>query len=411
MSEEVRENVRKKYAEAITRKQSCCGTLICDNPVTENLYKVNEVEELPEGLIKSSFGCGNPTALSNLYPGEVVLDLGSGAGLDVLLSAKRVGPYGKAYGIDMTDEMLAVAKENQVSSGINNVEFLKGHIEDIPLPDNSIDVIISNCVINLSTDKDKVLKEAFRVLKSGGRFAVSDIVITRELPGTIQKNLAAWAGCIAGAMHEKEYRDKLSAVGFTDLEIITTREYDLSDECASSFLYEMSLADRKALNGSLVSAFIRAKKPSRVFIQGTDYLIRVATTDDVPAICQLLESNGLTTDGIHENISNFYVADCNSVVGVIGLEFADDSVMLRSMAVDNDFKKCSIAKALVDHSLEYARKKGATAAYLLTNTAENFAARRGFSIILRSEIPAKLMRSSVLNAFCPASSTCMKLDL
>jgi arsenite methyltransferase len=238
--ENITEAVREKYGKAALKaregRSSCCS-----NPITSDLYAHEELQGIPEKAINASLGCGNPTFLTQLHPGETVLDLGSGGGIDVLLSAKRVGATGKAYGLDMTDEMLALARENQKSAGVTNVEFLKGEIENIPLPDNSVDVIISNCVINLSADKARVLGEAYRVLKSGGRFAVSDIVLTRELPEVIRKDIAAWTGCIAGALQADEYRRLLSEAGFQDVEIEPTRTYDVA-------------------GGAAMSAFIRAKK-------------------------------------------------------------------------------------------------------------------------------------------------------
>lgn len=272
--EDIRDIVKQKYAEAITSKTGCCGgtsinlggcccSSISDatDLITGNLYLSKDMEGLDPDLIATSFGCGNPTALTELNPGEVVLDLGSGAGLDVLLSAKRVGSNGKAYGLDMTDEMLAVARANQDKAGITNAEFLKGHIEAIPLPDKTVDVIISNCVINLSGDKDKVLHEAFRVLKPGGRFAVSDIVLLKELPKKVQQDMLAWAGCVAGALLDQEYRDKLAASGFTDIDVEITREYDLCDDKMVNLLEGLSPAEKDQLNGAIVSAFVRAKKP------------------------------------------------------------------------------------------------------------------------------------------------------
>jgi SAM-dependent methyltransferase len=273
MSQDIREVVRQKYAQAITRKSGCCcgdGSTECcggsnsnaDQIITGGLYQLDEISGLPADLINASFGCGNPTALAELKEGEVVLDLGSGAGLDVLLSARRVGESGKAYGLDMTDEMLAEARANQKKSGLENVEFLKGHIEDIPLPDDSVDVIISNCVINLSADKDRVLKEACRVLKPGGRLAVSDIVLTRPLPLKVQQDLMAWAGCVAGALLEQEYREKLAAAGFGGISIEITREYDLTSPAAKGLVSGLSEAELEQINGSIVSAFIRAQKPA-----------------------------------------------------------------------------------------------------------------------------------------------------
>src|ERR1700685_3541535 len=222
MSEQdIRKTVRERYAEAAKRSQSggssCCGASPasnCCDPITSNLYDASQAGQIPEEALKASLGCGNPTALAKLNPGETVLDLGSGGGIDVLLSARRVGPTGKAYGLDMTDEMLALANENMRKAGVENVEFLKGEIESIPLPDNSVDVVISNCVINLSADKDKVLREAFRVLKPGGRFAVSDVVVHGEVPQNMRENMMLWVGCIAGAMEEMEYVHKLAQVGF-----------------------------------------------------------------------------------------------------------------------------------------------------------------------------------------------------
>jgi ubiquinone/menaquinone biosynthesis C-methylase UbiE len=230
--------------------------------MTANLYDSSEIKEIPEEAMLASLGCGNPTALAELKPGEIVLDLGSGGGIDVLLSARRVGPNGKAYGLDMTDEMLALANENKRKSGIENVEFLKGEIEKVPLPDDSVDVIISNCVINLSADKDQVLREAFRVLKPGGRFAVSDVVTRGEIVPEIRKNVLAWVGCIAGALDEKDYRSKLSAAGFESVEVEPTRIHRAEE--ARVFLAGQGIdVDKIApqVDGKVLSAFIRAVKP------------------------------------------------------------------------------------------------------------------------------------------------------
>ncbi|MDD3365504.1 MAG: arsenite methyltransferase [Syntrophomonas sp.] len=273
MAEDIREVVRQKYAQAITLKTGCCGDgksstscCCCGDPlnktdiITSDLYQSGDMEGLPEDMVAASFGCGNPTLLAQLHHGEVVLDLGSGAGLDVLLSAKRVGPQGKAYGLDMTDEMLSVARDNQARSGINNVEFLKGHIEEIPLPDGTVDVIISNCVINLSADKDQVFKEAYRVLKPGGRLAVADIVLTKPLPLKIQQDLMAWAGCVAGALMMDEYREKLISAGFKGVDLEITRSYDLASLEEKALLPDLSVNESQDINGSVVSAFIRARK-------------------------------------------------------------------------------------------------------------------------------------------------------
>lgn len=268
--DEIRETVRKVYAEvaenATAGKATCCGPLPlsgCD-PITRDLYSETEAKGLPEEAVRVSLGCGNPTALAELKVGEIVLDLGSGGGIDVLLSARRVGPTGKAYGLDMTDEMLALARENQRKAAVTNVEFLKGTIEEIPLPDASVDVVISNCVINLSADKDRVLREAFRVLKPGGRFAVSDIVMRRELPEPVRRSLKLWAGCVAGALREEEYRAKLSAAGFGDVSVEVTREYRIDDfrEMLAGAGLENLVEELREFDGAIVSAFVRARKPA-----------------------------------------------------------------------------------------------------------------------------------------------------
>jgi arsenite methyltransferase len=267
--DDIKEAVQRKYAEAALQARSgaqaaCgCGSSCGPDAVTANLYDETEAAGVPAEALLASLGCGNPTALAELKAGEVVLDLGSGGGIDVLLSARRVGPTGKAYGLDMTDEMLALARENQAKSGLTNVEFLKGEIEHVPLPDNSVDVIISNCVINLSADKDRVIAEAFRVLKPGGRFAVSDVVVRGDdVPVEARRSMELWVGCVAGALEEATYRGKLSAAGFEAIEIEPTRIYRAAD--AKSFLEEAGLSDAATLaqvDGRFMSAFIRATKP------------------------------------------------------------------------------------------------------------------------------------------------------
>jgi SAM-dependent methyltransferase len=267
---DITEIVKEKYGQAALRVSgggsSCCGATPgsdCCDPITSNLYDSSQAEQIPEGALLASLGCGNPTALAKLSPGEVVLDLGSGGGIDVLLSAKRVGPAGKAFGLDMTDEMLALANENKRKAGAENVEFLKGEIEHIPLPDNSVDVIISNCVINLSAEKDRVVREAFRVLKPGGRLAVSDVV-TRggEMPAEIRQSVLLWVGCVAGSLEENEYRTKLASAGFEQIEIEPTRIYRVED--AREFLSGQNIdvdAIAPQVDGKLMSAFVRAVKP------------------------------------------------------------------------------------------------------------------------------------------------------
>jgi SAM-dependent methyltransferase len=282
---EIRETVRERYAAAARRvskegRTSCCGPADSDadagcgcgdaepsapdlrDPVTRDLYDHSETAGLPTDAVAASLGCGNPTALAELRPGEVVLDLGSGGGIDVLLSAKRVAPGGRAFGLDMTDEMLELARRNQREAGVENVEFLKGEIEDIPLPDASVDVIISNCVINLSADKAKVLREAFRVLRPGGRFAVSDIVLRGELPDGIRRSLEMWAGCVAGALQEEEYRSLLAEAGFEAVDVEPTRVYTAAD--ARGVLGEVGVTEEelRAAAGTIIAAFVRAGKPA-----------------------------------------------------------------------------------------------------------------------------------------------------
>jgi len=268
-NENLQDVVKQKYGNAA--KQVAAGGVAacgggaessCCDPITRDLYDASQTSALPKEAVAASLGCGNPTALAKLQPGEIVLDLGSGGGIDVLLSAKRVGPTGKAYGLDMTDEMLALARENQKKVGVENVEFLKGAIENIPLPENSVNVIISNCVINLSGDKDRVLREAFRVLKPGGRLAISDVVVRGEVPADIRRSIELWVGCVAGALEEFEYRDKLFSAGFENIDIEPTRVYKVDD--ARDFLTAAGLDVSKVaslIDGKFMSAFVRATKP------------------------------------------------------------------------------------------------------------------------------------------------------
>ncbi len=271
MTESIKDVVQTKYGEAARRvaagqSNSCCGAAACGtdvDPITRDLYDNGQTSILPEDAVKASLGCGNPTALAQLNPGETVLDLGSGGGIDVLLSARRVGPTGKAYGLDMTDDMLTLARENQKKSGLTNVEFLKGEIENIPLPNNSVDVVISNCVINLSADKGRVLREAFRVLKPGGRFAVSDVVVRGEVPDEIRKSMLLWVGCIAGALGDDEYVSKLQDAGFESVQIEPTRVYSLEDARTVLTGHGIDVdAIAPQVEGKFISAFVRATKPA-----------------------------------------------------------------------------------------------------------------------------------------------------
>ncbi len=270
MSEDLKATVRERYGQTARRiasgvEASCCASSCCggaEDPISANLYTAAETAGLPEKAVLASLGCGNPTALTELSPGDTVLDLGSGGGIDVLLSARRVGPSGKAYGLDMTDDMLALARENQRRAGVQNVEFLKGEIESIPLPDSAVDVIISNCVINLSADKSKAIAEAFRVLKPGGRFAVSDVVIRGELPAEVRRSMELWVGCVAGALSEEQYQSILREAGFEDVGVEPTRIYELGE--ARTFLMSAGLDTEvlaREVSGCVMGAFIRARKP------------------------------------------------------------------------------------------------------------------------------------------------------
>ena len=272
---DLKDVIQQKYGDAAIRartgqeKGGCCGTSCgCGDPITSNLYGESETGSVPDTAVAASLGCGNPTALIELQESQTVLDLGSGGGIDVLLSAKRVGPTGKVYGLDMTDEMLALARENQRKAGAANVEFLKGEIEHIPLPDNTVDVIISNCVINLSADKSRVLREAFRVLKPGGHFAVSDVVVRGEMPAAVRKSMELWVGCVAGALHEDDYRTLLGDAGFEAIDVEPWRVYKVED--ARQFLADAGLeADTLAqeIDGKIVSAFVRATKAADLAVK------------------------------------------------------------------------------------------------------------------------------------------------
>lgn len=265
MNTDIKEVVRERYADAAKSQSSCCGGTDCcsdPDPITRDLYDAMQARDVPAAALEASLGCGNPTALAELAEGEAVLDLGSGGGIDVILSARRVGPSGRAIGVDMTDEMLTLARKNAAEAQIPNVEFRKGEIEELPLDEAEVDVVISNCVINLSVDKPKVLAEAFRVLKPGGRFAVSDVVVRGEIPTEIRKSLEMWAGCVAGALEEDEYRSLLAAAGFEDVEVEPTRIYQADDVRAVLSDYGIEAeAEGESLDGRLMSAFVRARKP------------------------------------------------------------------------------------------------------------------------------------------------------
>ncbi|MDF2499432.1 MAG: family N-acetyltransferase [Anaerosporomusa subterranea] len=418
MNEEIREQVRQKYAQAIKSKSSCSSSTGCCggrqealNAITGNLYHADELVGLPEDMVSASFGCGNPTALGNLYAGETVLDLGSGAGIDVLLSANRVGPSGKVYGLDMTDEMLEEANANKQRSGLTNVEFLKGHIEDIPLPAASVDVVISNCVINLSTDKDLVFREIYRVLRPGGRVAVSDVVTTKTIPEKVRNSMLAWAGCLAGVLTRDEYAVKLSNAGFENVEVVVTRVYDLTGPGVREIVPGVTDEEFEQLNGSIISSFIRARKPTLRLNAGIDYTIRPAQAEDLPAIEKLLTASGLLAIEVAANLKNFLVADCAGVIGVIGSEYASQTVLLRSLAVDPTLRNAGVADALMTEAMKRAKTAMATKVYLFTNTASRYFANRGFQSIERDQVPSEFLNSRSVSTCCSSASTAMTLEL
>ncbi len=413
----VKEVVKEKYGQAALRVVSGAGNACCgaspssccsdSDPITSKLYDELQKSELPETAVLASLGCGNPTALAELRAGEVVLDLGSGGGIDVLLSAKRVSPGGKAYGLDMTDEMLSLARENQKKSGLTNVDFLKGEIESIPLPDNTVDVIISNCVINLSADKDKVLREAFRVLKPGGRFAVSDIVTRGQIPEQIRKNLLLWAGCVAGALDEKDYLSKLAGAGFERASIEPTRVYQREE--ARSFLAGKGVdldSIGPEIDGAFYSGFIRASKPFA-------WTIRPAAPADLNEVQTLLGSSGLPADGLADQFPAGYAVAVagGQVVGVAGVETHGASGLLRSVAVKPALRSAGLGAALVRERAEWARTNGLDSAYLLTTSAAGYFPRFGFVPISREQAPEGIRGCVEFTSACPSSAVLMRLPL
>jgi arsenite methyltransferase len=455
--EVLKANVQEKYGAAASRvativatgetPASCCGSSACCgatteawDPITSDLYDEGQTAGIPAEALLASLGCGNPTALAQLNSGETVLDLGSGGGIDVLLSAKRVGPTGKAYGLDMTDEMLALANENRRKAGAENVEFLRGEIEQIPLPDNTVDVIISNCVINLSADKKRVIAEAYRVLKPGGRLAVSDVVVRGAVPPEVRRNMELWIGCVAGALGEQEFLTLLRDAGFENPSIEPTRFY--SSEDAMAFLAGSGLdaeSFAREIDGKFFSGFVRATKPllETASTEGTSccgpdccgtneeapiamtqksarsIAYRSAEAGDRAAVERLLKALGLPIAGVPDDLRNFVVATHGGdVIGVTGLELADSSaVLLRSVGVDPAHRKNGVARRLVALAIEDARSMNIRSVYLLTPSAATYFARWGFVVSDRSEIPAALAATSEFQGACSESTTLMKLDL
>jgi arsenite methyltransferase len=431
---DVTEVIREKYGEAARSVQeagsaaSCCGPVnsCCGveafngatNPISSNLYVYGETDELPPAAVLASLGCGNPTALAQLNPGEVVLDLGSGGGIDVILSARRVGPAGKAYGLDMTDDMLALARKNAKEAGVTNIEFLRGRIEEIPLPDNSVDVIISNCVINLSGDKRRVLAEAFRVLKPGGRFAVSDVVVRGEVPAAVRQSMELWVGCVAGALEESEFRTLLAEVGFEGASIEPTRLYRSED--ARVFLEAAGIdvdANLDDIDGKFMAAFVRATRPAAV--PAVAPAPRIATPADLSAVERLLASSGLPTAGVKAifatRADDFVVVDDPQAPGelaaVAGLEVCGEVALLRSVAVRPDRRAHGLGQALVGRLVAQAEERGLQALYLLTTTAEHYFPRFGFMPVGRDVVPPEITATVEFRNACPASAVAMARPL
>lgn len=378
--------------------RSCCGGGVSKaDPVSGTFYDRAVVGGLPAGVAGFSLGCGNPTALVELVPGEVVLDLGSGGGLDVFLAARRVGPAGKVCGLDMTDEMLALARENKRQAGIDNVEFLKGDIEDIPLPDGSVDVIISNCVINLAADKSRVFSEALRVLRPGGRFAVVDTVFQGDkalIPKSMMEDTLSWCQCVTGALEEGEYLAGLRGAGFVDESLKVIQVYE---------------AGVLPAGVQLTSGFVRARKPGAGPVHE-----RPATSRDLPSARRLLTESGLPLDGLEDQFEDgFAVAaargvsggDC--VVGLAGLEAYGRHGLLRSVAVDPAWRGRGVASALVSSKLDRARAAGLEAVWLLTDTAPDYFPRFGFERVDRAEAPAGIDSSPEFAGACPLTATLM----
>lgn len=382
----VKELVRDHYAEAVRNPStSCCSS--CG----PRLYGEGETAAIHDAAVNASFGCGNPTALATLLPGESVLDLGSGAGLDALLAANRVGPTGRVSGIDMTADMLEAARDNAERTGCGNVEFTAGEIESLPYPDESFDVVISNCVINLSPDKAAVLSEAARVLKPGGRFAVTDVLLNRPLPETMRDDPELWAGCVAGALLAGDCREMLAQAGLTAIDIEELYDYGLAHGVEA---------------GMIASAFIRARKPG----PAPDYEIRAAREQDTDAITHLLGISGLPSAGL-DRAGLLLVADAGAVIASVGVELYGDDALLRSVAVAPGFRDWGVGKSMVQAILERLPGLGVKRVYLLTESADEWFLRQGFVTVGREPVPDGVRSSGQFTSCCPASAHCLRYDV
>ncbi|NLI95117.1 MAG: arsenite methyltransferase [Synergistaceae bacterium] len=417
--DEIRKIVEKKYAEAVRKGSCCCGSSTggcCSAPggkdaITSGIYGEEVLEKLPESVKNQSFGCGSPTLKAGIHPGEVVLDLGSGAGIDTFLAAERVGPAGRVFGLDMTEEMLETARKNAAEIGAGNITYIKGTIESIPLPDESVDVILSNCVINLSPDKPAVFREAFRVLRPGGRLSVSDMVFLCRVDPAIQKSLDAWAGCVAGAAFVGDLAGFLSEAGFEEVRIVPERIFRFTREELAGMFPDLPPEAAEEVSGALASASVTARRPVQPWMEGADYRIRPAEPGDLGRVEELLRECGLPVEGVGENLESFLVAEKEGkIIGSAGLEIAGESALLRSVASAACARKRRVAETLVRRAVDRAAESGARSVFLLTETAEGWFARMGFTAVSRDALPAEIRSRSALEGVCPASSTCMKLS-
>lgn len=417
--EEIRKIVEQKYAEAIRKGSCCCGSPsgCCSAPggkdaVTSGIYGEEVLEKMPEEMRQQAFGCGSPTSRAGIHAGEVILDLGSGAGIDTFLASEMTGPAGRVYGLDMTEAMLETARKNAERLQAGNITFLKGTIESISLPDESVDVILSNCVVNLSPEKPAVFREAFRVLRPGGRLSISDMVFLAPVSGSVRKSLDAWAGCVAGAAFVGDLVDFLSEAGFEEVRIVPERVFHFSREELSRMFPDLPAEAAGEVSGALASAAITARRPAQPWVEGTDYSIRAARPEDLGQVEELLVECGLPVQGVREHLESFLVGEREGrIIGTAGLETAGDSVLLRSVATAVPARKRRVAETLVRRALDRVAESGARSVFLLTETASGWFARMGFVPVSRDELPGAIRSSSALEGICPASSTCMKLEL
>lgn len=415
-ADQVRTLVRDHYAERVRNQQSCCGStaieLTTEGDWGATHYSQDELAQAPDEAVNLSYGCGNPTALAALRPGEIVLDLGSGGGLDCFLAARKVGDQGYVYGVDMTDEMLALANRNKAKTGLTNVEFRKGTIEALPLPDESVDTIISNCVINLSPDKAQTLAEAFRVLRPGGRLAISDVVIDGtldDLPVSEAqlRTALSWAGCIAGALTKAQFTTYLQTVGFEAVSVEITQRHSLTtlgiSNATAAELLPPALAE--AVAQRFTSSMIYARKPAPIRIDA-------ATPADRPAVEALLHKCALPLDGLADHFATALVARSGDhVVGNVALEVYGDAALLRSVAVYPSLRGSGLGHQLTQAAFALARRHGVHDLYLLTTTADDFFPRFGFQPIARSQVPATVQQSVEFQSACPESALVMHLHL